>query len=321
MSENARITLLETEKGQGVVGRFAPSPTGRMHAGNIFAYLCAWLMAKVQGGKIVLRIENLDRERSKTSYIDQVMRDFEFLGLTWDEGPYYQHERDEAYGKVFSKLQGRGLVYPCFCTRADLHSASAPHRGEHYVYPQTCKTLSSEDILERSQLRSPAWRLSVSDESLAFEDAFQGKHRFHLPTDCGDFVVRRFDGSFAYQLAVVVDDYAQGVNSVVRGVDLLDSTPQQMYIQRLLGLPQPNYAHVPLFVDETGRRLAKRNKDAALDALLVNHGYPEAVVGHIAYLAGMIDQDLALRPEELIDVLKIRPLNQWFAAKDCILFQ
>ena len=140
------------------VGRFAPSPTGRMHAGNIFAALMAWLVAKSQGGSIVLRIEDLDRERSKACYIDAVQRDFEALGLTWDKGPYFQHDRDEAYREAFRLLQNKGLVYPCFCSRADLHAASAPHRGEKFVYPGTCKNLTDEQRKERVLTRKPAQR-------------------------------------------------------------------------------------------------------------------------------------------------------------------
>ena len=132
-----------------MVGRFAPSPTGRMHAGNIYAALTAWLVAKSQGGTIVLRIEDLDRDRSKAEYISAVQRDFELLGLTWDHGPFFQHNRDEAYSEAFQVLERRGLVYPCFCTRADLHAASAPHRGEKFIYPGTCRSLSA-DIMRKT---------------------------------------------------------------------------------------------------------------------------------------------------------------------------
>ena len=265
-----------------VVGRFAPSPTGRMHAGNVFAALTAWLVAKSQGGRIVLRIEDLDAERSKPVYIDAVQRDFEALGLTWDEGPYFQHDRTEAYRAAYDELRERGLVYPCFCTRADLHAASAPHRGEKPVYPGTCRHLGDGERAVRAQQRMPAQRLIVPDREVAFVDQVQGPYAQNLAADCGDFLVQRSDGAFAYQLAVVVDDAAQGVTSVVRGVDLLCSTPQQLYLQELLGLPHPVYAHIPLLVAERDRRLSKRDRDAALDALLARFKTPEAVIGHIA---------------------------------------
>ena len=198
-----------------------------MHAGNVFAALTAWLVAKSQGGRIVLRIEDLDAERSKPVYIDAVQRDLEALGLTWDEGPYFQHDRTEAYRAAYDELRERGLVYPCFCTKEELDAKRA-----------------------------------------AAVDQVQGSYAQNLAADCGDFLVQRSDGAFAYQLAVVVDDAAQGVTSVVRGVDLLCSTPQQLYLQELLGLPHPAYAHIPLLVAERDRRLSKRDRDAALDALL-----------------------------------------------------
>ena len=284
-----------------VVGRFAPSPTGRMHAGNIYAALIAWLVAKSQGGHMVLRIEDLDRERSKSVYIDQIQRDFETLGLFWDEGPYFQHDRDEAYAEAFGRLEARGLLYPCFCTRADLHAASAPHRGEKLVYAGTCRHLSDAEVEARwAAGRMPGWRVAVDSRTIAFEDLVQGTYAQKLDRDCGDFLIRRSDGAFAYQLAVVVDDAAQGVNSVVRGVDLLCSTPQQRYLQDLLGLPHPAYAHVPLLVAEQNRRLSKRDRDAALDELLARFGSPRAVIGHIAAVAGLVPEEAPATPEELL---------------------
>lgn len=284
-----------------VVGRFAPSPTGRMHAGNIFAALVSWLVVKSQGGRMVLRIEDLDRDRSKAAYIDDVQRDFEALGLFWDEGPYFQHDRDEAYAAAFARLEAAGLVYPCFCTRADLHAASAPHRGEKLVYPGTCRGLTAEESqVRRASGRTPAWRLAVDDRVVALEDIVQGPYEQRLDRDCGDFLIRRSDGAFAYQLAVVVDDAAQGITSVVRGVDLLCSTPQQMYLQDLLGLPHPTYGHIPLLVGEANRRLSKRDRDAALDELLVRFGSSEGVIGHIAGITGLAPTTDPATPEELL---------------------
>lgn len=295
-----------------VVGRFAPSPTGRMHAGNVFAALTAWLVAKSQGGRIVLRIEDLDAERSKPVYIDAVQRDLEALGLTWDEGPYFQHDRTEAYRAAYDELRERGLVYPCFCTRADLHAASAPHRGEKPVYPGTCRHLSDGERAARAQQRMPAQRLIVPDREVAFVDQVQGSYAQNLAADCGDFLVQRSDGAFAYQLAVVVDDAAQGVTSVVRGVDLLCSTPQQLYLQELLGLPHPAYAHIPLLVAERDRRLSKRDLDAALDALLARFKTPEAVIGHIAGITGLAPACDPATPEELLATFDLAALPTTF---------
>lgn len=293
---------------QPVVGRFAPSPTGRMHAGNLFAALVAWLVAKSQGGRMVLRIEDLDAERSKPQFVDTVQRDFERLGLTWDEGPFFQHDREEAYRAAFDSLVERGLTYPCFCTRADLHAASAPHRGEKPVYPGTCRNLTAEERASRALERTPAQRLVVPDADVAFVDQVQGPYSQNLARDCGDFLVRRSDGAFAYQLAVVVDDAAQGVNSVVRGVDLLCSTPQQIHLQELLGLPHPEYAHVPLIVAELNRRLSKRDKDAALDELLARFKTPEAVIGHIAGITGLAPTCDPATPEELLRTFDLAAL-------------
>lgn len=295
-----------------VVGRFAPSPTGRMHAGNVFAALTAWLVAKSQGGRIVLRIEDLDAERSKPVYIDAVQRDLEALGLTWDEGPYFQHDRTEAYRAAYDELRERGLVYPCFCTRADLHAASAPHRGEKPVYPGTCRHLSDGERAVRAQQRMPAQRLIVPDREVAFVDQVQRSYAQNLVADCGDFLVQRSDGAFAYQLAVVVDDAAQGVTSVVRGVDLLCSTPQQLYLQELLGLPHPVYAHIPLLVAERDRRLSKRDRDAALDALLARFKTPEAVIGHIAGITGLAPTCDPATPEELLATFDLAALPTTF---------
>ncbi|MEG1493258.1 MAG: tRNA glutamyl-Q(34) synthetase GluQRS [Gordonibacter sp.] len=291
-----------------VVGRFAPSPTGRMHAGNVFAALMAWLVAKSQGGRIVLRIEDLDAERSRVEFVDAVQRDFEALGLTWDEGPYFQHDREEAYRAAFEALSERDLVYPCFCTRADLHAASAPHRGEKPVYPGTCRSLGPAERELRAEGRVPAQRLVVPDRNVSLDDLVQGRYRQDLAHDCGDFLVQRSDGAFAYQLAVVVDDAEQGVNSVVRGVDLLCSTPQQIYLQELLGLPRPGYAHIPLIVAEQDRRLSKRNHDAALDALLVRFKTPAAVIGHIAGLTGLAPSCDPATPEELLGSFDLNAL-------------
>lgn len=287
--------------GRPVVGRFAPSPTGRMHAGNIFAALMAWLIAKSQGGRIVLRIEDLDRQRSRREYIDGVQADFELLGLTWDVGPYFQQGREEAYRAAYQALKYQGLVYPCFCSRADLHAASAPHRGEKLVYPGTCRSLTPEERARRAAEKDPAVRIIVPHRAYSLIDQIQGPYRQMLDEECGDFLIRRSDGAFAYQLAVVVDDAEQGVTSVVRGMDLLCSTPQQLYLQDLLGLPHPVYAHVPLLVAEKDRRLSKRDHDASLEALLARFGTPEGVIGHIAWLTGISDEDEPATPEQLLD--------------------
>lgn len=286
-----------------------------MHAGNIFAALMCWLIVKSQGGRVVLRIEDLDVERSKREFIDAIPCDFELLGITWDEGPYYQSSRNAVYEEVFDDLTSRGLIYPCFCTRADLHSASAPHRGEKHVYPGTCRYLTDSERQERSTYRKPAYRLVVPDERIVFDDLIQGSYAQNLQSECGDFIVRRSDGLFAYQLAVVVDDAEQDVNCIVRGVDLLCSTPQQIYFQKLIGAKTPMYAHIPLIVSASNRRLSKRDRDASLDEMLSSYGTPEAVIGHIAYITGLIERDEACTCEELLNDFDIEKLGTLFEDK------
>jgi len=293
-----------------------------MHAGNIFCALVAWLVAKSQNGRMVLRIEDLDRERSKSCFVDAVQRDFVRLGLTWDAGPFFQHDRDEAYRAALQSLEKRGLVYPCYCTRADLHAASAPHRGEKPVYPGTCRRLTDAERARREREgRSGAARLVVPDRVVSLHDLVQGDYAQNLAADCGDFLVRRADGAFAYQLAVVVDDADQGVNSVVRGVDLLCSTPQQIYLQELLGLPHARYAHVPLIVGELNRRLLKRDRDAALDELMVRFKTPEAIIGHIAGITGLASSADPITPEALLAEFSLERLQGIFPDPTQILWR
>ena len=278
-----------------VTGRFAPSPSGRMHIGNLFTSLLAWLSARKQGGRIVLRIEDLDTRRCTDEYARQLQDDLLWLGLTWDEGPlvggdnapYEQSKRTALYEAALDALRERGLVYPCFCTRAELHAAAAPHRSDgQSVYPGTCRNLTAAEIAARSRTRPPAYRLRVPDEEITIKDRHMGLHSENLARDCGDFLLRRSDGLFAYQLAVVVDDAAMGVTEVVRGSDFLSSAPRQLYLYRLLNLTPPAFCHVPLLLASDGRRLSKRDRDLNL-AVLRGIYKPEAVIGKLAYLAGI----------------------------------
>jgi len=276
------------------VGRFAPSPSGRIHLGNILCSLLAWLSVRQQEGRMVLRIEDLDTARCKRRYAEQMEEDLRWLGLVWEEGPgaaqphapYYQSQRTELYRAALDKLERQGLVYPCFCTRAELHAASAPHREDGQVlYAGTCRNLTREEAQEKGNLRPPALRLRVPDAEWGFADGHMGAYRENLARDCGDFLLRRSDGMFAYQLAVVVDDAAMGVTEVVRGADLLDSTPRQLYLYHLLDLPAPRFCHAPLLLTSDGRRLSKRNADAGLDDLRPKYS-AEEILGKLAYAAG-----------------------------------
>ena len=308
------------------VGRFAPSPTGAMHAGNIFAALNAWLLAKSQGGSIVLRIEDLDAERSKAEYAEKVMRDFEALGLHWDAGPFYQSDREEAYAEAFKRIEDSGLAYKCYCSRAEANAQSAPHGlGEKPVYSGRCRSLDSDEAASleaklHQEGRAPSMRIAVPPDWIPFDDIYQGRFEQKLDEECGDFIVKRSDGGFAYQLAVVVDDAEQGIDLVARGYDLLVSTPQQIYLQRILGLDEPQYAHFPLFCAPDGRRLAKRNKDASFDALLTELGSPEAVLGHIAYIGGLQPEDAPVTPEELLPHFDGKAIGEAYNGKVSICF-
>ena len=276
------------------VGRFAPSPSGRIHLGNILCCLLAWLSVRQKDGRVLLRIEDLDTARCPRRYSRQMLEDLHWLGLDWDEGPeaggpqesYYQSERTAVYEAALRRLEQQGLVYPCFCTRAELHAASAPHREDGQVlYAGTCRDLTKEQAAEKQKLRAPALRLRVPEEDWSFTDGHMGFYQENLARDCGDFLLRRSDGMFAYQLAVVVDDAAMGVTEVVRGADLLDSTPRQLYLYRLLGLKAPEFVHFPLLLTSDGRRLSKRNADVGLEDLRPRFSAAE-ILGRLAFLAG-----------------------------------
>ncbi len=279
------------------VGRFAPTPSGRMHLGNVFAFLVAWLSAKSRGGSIVLRMEDLDTQRTSGEFAEILRQDLMWLGLPWDEETPPQSARSDIYKEYFSRLGDMGLVYPCYCTRSQLHSVNAPHRADGtYVYPGTCRDLTKQQ--QAAFGRAPAWRVRVPDREMTVEDMGQGLYRENLLRDCGDFVVRRADGVFVYQLAVTVDDALAGVTEVVRGVDLLNSSPRQMYLQELLGFSRPAYGHVPLLLAPDGRRLSKRDKDLDLGQLR-KRMTPEQLIGILSYAAGLIPKPEAISAGEL----------------------
>ena len=289
------------------VGRFAPTPSGRMHLGNVFAALVAWLSVRKDGGHLVLRMEDLDTQRTSPEFAEILRQDLGWLGLDWDEETQPQSQRAEIYHTYFEKLEAMGLLYPCYCTRSQLHSVNAPHLSDGtYVYAGTCRNLTESQ--KAAFGRAPAWRVMVPDQEWTVQDKIQGAYTENLATHCGDFVVRRADGVYVYQLAVTVDDALAGVNQVVRGMDLLSSAPRQMYLQSLLGFPHPEYAHVPMLLAPDGRRLSKRDKDLDL-GYLREHTTPERLIGTLAYAAGLLDAPVSVSARELADVFSFEKIR------------
>ena len=279
------------------VGRFAPTPSGRMHLGNVFAALIAWLSVRSKQGEMVLRMEDLDTQRTSADFARVLREDLAWLGLTYDRETPPQSQRSAVYDEYFEKLNQMGLIYPCYCTRSQLHSVNAPHLSDGtYVYTGTCRNLTEQ---QRAAFdRMPAWRVCVPDKVWNFRDHVQGDYALNLATDCGDMVVRRADGCYVYQLAVTVDDGEAGVTEVVRGMDLLSSAPRQMYLQELFGFPHPEYAHVPMLLAPDGRRLSKRDRDLDLGELR-RQVTPERLIGTLAHAAGLIDQKVSVSAREL----------------------
>lgn len=290
------------------MGRFAPTPSGRMHLGNVFAALMSYLSVKSQGGNWILRMEDLDTQRTKTEYAQTLREDLRWLGLDWDGEMPPQSARSEVYARYFHHLEELGLVYPCYCTRSQLHSVNAPHLSDGtYVYPGTCRDLT--DAQRAAQTRDPAYRVRVPDREFSFTDLVQGAYRENLLTDCGDFVVRRADGVYVYQLAVTVDDGEAGVTEVVRGMDLLSSAPRQMYLQELFGFPAPRYAHIPMLMAPDGRRLSKRDRDLDMGAIRTRMT-PEQLIGILACAAGITGDPCPISARELAGTFrwdKVKP--------------
>lgn len=278
-------------------GRFAPTPSGRMHLGNVFSALLAWASVRSRDGEMVLRMEDLDTQRTSGEFAEILRQDLRWLGLDWDRETPAQSIRSDIYDAYFRILYEKGLLYPCYCTRSQLHSADAPHLSDGtYVYPGTCRNLTEA---ERAAFRrDPAWRVMVPDRQWVVEDLVQGVSHWNLARDCGDMVVRRADGVYVYQLAVTVDDGLAGVTEVVRGMDLLSSAPRQMYLQELFGFSHPSYAHVPMLLASDGRRLSKRDRDLDL-GVLRTRVTPQRLIGKLCYAAGIIDQDTDLSAREL----------------------
>jgi len=291
-------------------GRYAPSPTGDLHLGNLRTALLAWLFARSAGGQFVLRIEDLDQPRVRPGASQRMLSDLRWLGLDWDEGPdiggpytpYTQSQRQEIYRSCLQRLVDNGLIYPCYCSRAEIaRAASAPQEDEGPRYPGTCRHLTQEQRRKHeANNRRPSLRFRVDDERIvSFTDVLAGPVEQHVQRALGDFIVCRSDGIFAYQFAVVVDDALMHINQVVRGADLLQSTPRQVLLYEALGFPLPTFAHVPLLLDEHGKRFSKRIQSAGLEPLRSAGATPAQVVGQLAATCGLVEQGTSISVLEL----------------------
>jgi glutamyl-tRNA synthetase len=301
-------------------GRLAPSPTGAQHVGNARTYLIAWLAARSRGGRVVLRIEDIDSPRVKPGAAQQAIDDLRWLGLDWDDGPYVQTERLAHYESVFADFRQRELVYPCTCTRTDIeNAASAPH-AEHEgpAYPGTCANRRAADAAKLGD-RPYAWRFRVTD-SPSFIDGFRGETSIDIRQIGGDFVVWKSSGTPAYQLAVVVDDAEMGITEVIRGDDLIPSTPRQILLYRAMNNTPPKFTHVPLVVGPDGRRLAKRHGDTRLSTLRAAGVKAEALVGLLAWSCGWLKRAEPIAARELIPFFDVKtiPMQPFTLTSECL---
>ncbi|MDE7394862.1 MAG: tRNA glutamyl-Q(34) synthetase GluQRS [Clostridiales bacterium] len=294
------MTQAKCDLNKNAVGRFAPTPSGNMHLGNVLCALLAYLSAKSKGGKFLIRIEDLDALRCPKSSAYKILDDLAVLGIISDETPLFQSERTAKYAEAEERLREKGLLYPCFCTRKELHAAHAPRLSDGgVVYGGACRNLTAAQIEEKLKTQKPCVRIQVAEKTLSFTDGLCGEISQDLLTECGDFIIKRSDGVYAYQLAVTVDDGECGVTEVVRGNDLLSSTPRQLFLFDELGFARPQYYHIPLVCDAHGRKLSKSEGDTFGD--LLHRKPPEAILGALAFAAGILPENRAASLRELTE--------------------
>jgi glutamyl-tRNA synthetase len=280
-------------------GRFAPSPTGVLHVGNLRTAVLAWLFARSAGARFLMRVEDLDRQRVKPGFEEQQLADLRAIGIDWDGEVVRQSERLDRYADALARLDRDGLTYPCYCTRAEIREAASAAHGPlpEGAYPGTCRELTTRERAELEAAgRPPALRLRAGGERVEFRDGVLGEQAGVVD----DFVLRRGDGTPAYNLAVVVDDAEQGVGEVVRGADLVDSTPRQLLLARLLGLPEADHAHVPLVLGPDGARLAKRHGAVTLADRAARGETPAQVVSWMAGSVGLAEPGETVDAAELV---------------------
>ncbi len=294
--------------------RLAPSPTGALHLGNARTFLVNYLMARRRRWRILMRMEDLDSPRVKPWAAQQALDDLQWMGIAWDQTVQKQSDRAEEYRRVLDQLIELRCAYPCVCSRKDIQqAATAPHRDDYMtVYPGLCRgKYDSADHASRETGRPAAWRVPVDSEPIVFEDLFAGRQEMNLAETCGDYVVFRNEGLAGYQLAVVVDDAAQGVDAIVRGDDLLDSAARQIHLRRLLGLgPEPEYWHLPLVTGPDGRRLAKRHGDTRLSHYREMGVSPNRILGLLGFLCGLSDRPAEADMPELLETFDLSKMSR-----------
>lgn len=308
-------------RAQGVRGRYAPSPTGSLHLGNLRTALVAWLQTRLADGTFIMRMEDLDEPRVVPGSAEEILEDLRWLGLDWDEGPdvggpvgpYDQRPRAALYEEALRIFDAKGLVFRCYCSRKDVReAASAPDGPGGVIYPGTCRFLTPEEqeaVQAEQPDRPPSYRFVAPDREIVVVDAMAGTYAENLAHEVGDFVIRRADDVFAYQLAVVVDDALMGMSDVVRGADLLSSSPRQVALFETLGVEPPRFWHAPMMFDEEGRHLAKRHESTSL-RVFQERGWDAArVVGHLAAGLGWVDQGARLSAQELLQELDLDDLR------------
>lgn len=313
--------------GRTIVGRFAPSPTGAMHLGNIFAAVMSWLSTKSRGGEWLLRIEDLDPQRCKPQFARELEDALSLLGLDYDRGglrglgpggPFRQSERGDLYEAALARLKDAGLIYGCTCRRADIMATQAPHRSDgRVVYAGTCRPKGMPRRNVEMPAASHSLRVMVENRDIEFVDRLYGPQRINLADECGDFAVRRADGAWAYQLAVVVDDAMMGVTEVVRGSDLLNSAAQQIYLYEALGLEAPEFFHIPLLCNRDGIRLSKRDEALSLKEML-KASTPAEIIGRVGAIAGILPSPTPATPQDLLALYDEAAFRRRFAGQQTI---
>ena len=295
------------------ISRLAPSPSGRMHIGNVYAFLVTWAIARQNGMVLKLRMDDLDERCKNKDVQQQLIKDLTWLGIEWDGKVEWQSKRIHLYEEAWTQLNKSNLIYPCFCSRADLHAVSAPHASDGTpIYAGTCRNLNEEEASEKSKAKSPAWRIKVPDEAICFNDEIFGKQVQNLKEESGDFILRRSDGVFAYQFCNAVDDLEMGVTEIVRGCDLMPSVCRELYLVKLIPNPYsltPNFCHLPMFVNTAHQRLAKRDKSLDLGAMIANGDAPSDIIGKIAHIIGLTDEEVPISSDEFLELFDKKVLR------------